>query len=96
MRLSSRALNLSHYESKGYTSVFLGNSEVTFLGEREDAALCPPVYRVLVIYGVAVSEQYVVEFPCFPYFWRYFINTGSFPVFNFSLYYVEFFLSKLS
>ena len=71
-------LNLCRHESKGNSPVVLGNSEVKFLGEREDVALYPSVYCVLIIYGVAVSEQYVVEFPCFPYFWWYFINTGSF------------------
>ena len=65
--------------SKRYTSVVLVYSEVTLLGEREDAS----VYYVLLIYDVAVSEQYVVEFPCFLYFWGYFIKTCNFPAFNF-------------
>ena len=46
--------------------------EVTFLGKREDAALGPPIYCILIIYGFAASEQYVIEFPCFPYIWWYF------------------------
>ena len=49
--------NLSCYGSKSYTPVFLGNSEVIFLGETEDAALCRSVPSFLVIYGVAESEQ---------------------------------------
>ena len=79
LQLSSR-VNL---RSKSYTLVVFGNSKVTFLGDRNDVALCPSIYCVLVIYGVALSEQYVVRFSCFPYFWRYFIETGNFPVFNF-------------
>ena len=55
-------INMSRYGSKGYTSVVLGNSEVTLLEERKDAALCPSLYCFLVIYGVAVSEQQVIEF----------------------------------
>ena len=82
--------------SKGYTTVVLDYSEVTLIEERENAVLCPFVYYVLVIYGVAVSEQYVVEFPCFPNFWGYFIKTSSFLIFNFCYYYGEFFLHKLS
>ena len=58
---------VGRYGSKGYTSVILNYFEVTFLKEKEDAALCPSVNYVLVVYGVAVSEQYVVEFPCFFY-----------------------------
>ena len=33
-------LNLSRYGSIGYTDVVNDNSEITLLGEREDAALC--------------------------------------------------------
>ena len=65
---SQSIVNLGCYESKDYASVILGYSEVPLLGEREDAALCLFICYVMVIYGVAVSEQYVVEFPCFPYF----------------------------
>ena len=74
-------VNLSHYGSKGYALVVLGNSKVTFLKEKKDVALFPFVYCVLVIYDVAVLEQYVIEFPYFPYFWGYFIKTSSFRVF---------------
>ena len=49
--------------------VVLGYFEVILLREREDASLCPSVYWVLVIYGITVSEQYVVEFPGLSYFW---------------------------
>ena len=73
-------INLSRYGSKGITSVVLGNSGVSFLGERVDAAFCPFLYCILVI-----SEHCVVEFRCLPYFWWYFIKTDSFPVFNFFL-----------
>ena len=34
---------------------------------------------ILVIYCVAESEQYVIEFLCVPYFWWYFVEFGSFP-----------------
>ena len=66
--------DLSRYGFKGYTSVVLGYSKVTLLREREDAYLCPSVYCVLVIYSNTVSELYVVEYPCLPYFWGYFIK----------------------
>ena len=69
-----RIINLNRYESKGYATVVLGNYGVTFLGEREDSAFCPPLYCVLVIYGVSVSEQLVIEFPYLPYFWWYFVQ----------------------
>ena len=49
-------VNLSRYLSKGYTSVFHGHSEVTFFVKKEDAALCPSIYCVLVQYGIAESE----------------------------------------
>ena len=62
--------------------IFYSNySEVTLLRERKIAALFPSFYCFLVI-----SEQYVVEFSCLPYFWEYFIKTCSFPIFNFSSY----------
>ena len=64
-------VDLGRYGCKGYTSV-VGYSEVTFLGEREDASFCPSVYCVPVIYGVTVSEQYIIEFRCLSYFWGYF------------------------
>ena len=57
-------VDLGHYGCKGYTSVVLGYSEVTLLGEREDATLCPSVYCGLVIYSIVVSKQYVIEFLC--------------------------------
>ena len=40
-----------------YASVVLGNSVVTLLEDGEDAAFCPSLYRVLVIYSVAESVQ---------------------------------------
>ena len=66
-----------------YTSVVLGNSNVKFQGEREDAAFYPSLYHILVVYGVAVSEQYVVKSLCFPYFGGYLFKTLSFPIFDF-------------
>ena len=62
-------VDLGCYGFKAYTSVFLGYFVITLLGEREDASLCPSINCVLVIHRDAVSEQYVVEFPCCPYFW---------------------------
>ena len=73
MVVKRSTVDLARYVCKDYASVVFGYSEVTLLSEREDAALCPSVNYVLVIYGVAVSELYVVEFPCLPYFWGYFI-----------------------
>ena len=96
MRLRSRALYILAAIRKVYTSVVLGYSEVTLLREREDAALFPSAYCVFVIYSITESEQYVVEFPGFPYFWWYFIKLWCFSIFNFSFYWVEFFLRKLS
>ena len=75
-------------QSKGYTSIVVGYFEGTLLDEREDAALYPSVYYVLVIYGVVVSEQYAIEFPCFLFFWGYFIKTCCFPVFIFILFFL--------
>ena len=69
---------------KCYTSVVLVYSDVTLLKERENASFCPSVYCVLVIYGITVLEQYVIEFPGLPYFSGYFIKPSCFPVFNFS------------
>ena len=46
-------INLSCYRSKSFASVVLGDSMVTFLREGEDAILCPSLYCVLVIYGIA-------------------------------------------
>ena len=50
------------------------------LREGEDASLCPSVYLVLIIYGITVSEQCVVELPGLPYFWEYFIKPCSFSI----------------
>ena len=66
------------------TSVVLGHSEITIFREREDAFLYPSVYSVMVIYGMTVTKQYVVEFPGLPYFWGYFIELCFFSIFNFS------------
>ena len=56
--------------------VILANSEVTFLREREDAAFCPSVYCILIIYGLTLLEQYVVKFLYIPYIYIY-ILAGS-------------------
>ena len=49
-----------------YTSVGLGNSVVTFVGKRKNAAFRPSLYSyVLVMYVFPVSEHYVVKFPFF-------------------------------
>ena len=93
---SQGIINLNHYESKAYTPVILDNSEVNLRRERKDTSICSSLYRVLVIYGIAVSELQVVEFPCLTYFCWYYIKSGSFRVYNFSLNYVEFSLSKVS
>ena len=67
-------VDFHHYGSKGYTPVVLGNSKVNFLGEREDRALFPSALQY---------QRSIIKFPCFPYFWWYFIKTCSVPVFNF-------------
>ena len=77
-------------EIRVYALVVLGNPEVTFRGEREDATFCLSIYCVLVLYGVAVLELYVFKFLCLPYFWWYFIKTGSFPILNLCSYDVKF------
>ena len=51
-------INLSLYLSKGYASVVLGCSEVTFLREKEDAAFYPSLYCVLVIYGLKYQSPH--------------------------------------
>ena len=77
-------IDLGCFGCKGYTSVVLGYSEVILLGERNNVALWPSVCYVMAIYGIAVSEQYDVEFLCLLYFWVYFIKTCCFPICNFS------------
>ena len=58
MRLSSSGIvNLDHDGNKSYASVVLGYSKVNLLVEREDAALCPSVNYIRVIYGVTVSDS---------------------------------------
>ena len=52
-------VNLDRFGSMRYTAGVIGYSEVIFIDEREDAAFCPFVYYVLVVYTVAVSELYV-------------------------------------
>ena len=66
---SESIVDLGRYGCKGYTSKVFSYSKVTFLGEIEDGSLCPSVCCVFVIYGVILSEQYVVEVPCLSYFW---------------------------
>ena len=51
--------------------------------EGEDAYLHPSVYRILIIYGITVSEQYVVKLSSLPYFWWYFTQPCCFSIFNF-------------
>ena len=58
-------VNISRYGSKDYALVVLSHSEVTLLEKREGTVFCLSVYCVLVTYSIAVSEQYVVEFPVF-------------------------------
>ena len=50
-------INLNRFGRKGYVSVVRGDSQVTFLGEGEDATFCTSLYCFLAIYGVEVSEQ---------------------------------------
>ena len=71
-------LDISRYGFQGYTPVVLGKSEITLLREGEDASLCPSVYCVLIIYGITVSEQYVIEFLGLPYLWGILSNPSAF------------------
>ena len=81
--------NLSIYSSNCYGSVVLSNFEVAF-GEREDVAFCPLLYCVLLINNNVGLKKYVIKFPCFPYFSRYFVEACSFTAFNFFQYFVKF------
>ena len=49
--------------------------------EGEDASLHPSDYRILIIYGIEVSEQHVVEFSGPIHFWGYFIEPFLFLIF---------------
>ena len=83
-------VNLGPYLSKGYAPVVLDNSKVTCLGGRKDVALCPSIYCVLFIYGVAVSESWSSNFfffhssggissrPAAPLFLIFVNNTSSY------------------
>ena len=57
------------YGCKCYTLVVFGKSEVPLFREGEYASLHPSIYRILIVYCVAVSEQYVVELSGLLYFW---------------------------
>ena len=50
-------INFSSYRSKSYTYVVVGDFEVTFLREGEDAAFCPSFCCILFIYGIAKLKQ---------------------------------------
>ena len=73
MQLCSRALYILAAMDMCYTSVVLGNPRSPFLGEGKYTSLHPFLYRILIISGITVSEQYVVEFSGLPYFWGHFI-----------------------
>ncbi len=60
--------------------------------EGEYASRHPSISWILIVYCVAVSEQYVVELSGLPYFRGNFVQPCSFPIFNFSENRVEFFL----
>ena len=83
MWLCSRALYiLAPMDVMVIPCYFLANMRVPLLKEGEDVSLCPSVYCVLIIYCIAMSKQYVVEFPGLSYFWWYFIKLCSFSIFN--------------
>ena len=50
-------INPSNYRSKSYASLVLGDSEVTFLREGEDAAFCPSLYCILFIYSITKLKK---------------------------------------
>ena len=69
--------------------LYLGSSWLIrgrFFREREDASLHPSVCRLLIIYCITVSEQYVVELSDLLYFWGNLIEPCGFSIFNFSKY----------
>ena len=47
---------LSQFQVRCDCDVVLGDSEVNFLREKEDAAFCLSLYCILFIYGVAISK----------------------------------------
>ena len=49
----------SRYENKGYASIVVGDSDVIFLGEGEDAAFYPSLYCILIIYN-----KYIYIYVC--------------------------------
>ena len=51
---------------------------VALLKEGKGDSFCPSVYCVLIIYGITVSEQYVIELPGLPYFWGISSNPAAF------------------
>ena len=59
-------INFSNYSSKSYASVVLNDSEVNFLGEKEDAAFCQFLYCVLFVWVFFFVK--VVKFSCLLYF----------------------------
>ena len=74
---------------------FLANPRSPFLGK---GRMHPFIHLSIGfrLYTALVSERNVIEFPGFPHFWGYFIEHCCLPIFNFSQYRVEFFLSKRS
>ena len=83
IRFRSRELYILAAMDVSMFSVVLGWSKVTLFRERGDASLHPSIYRILIVYCIAVSEQYVVELSGLPYIWGNFIKPCSFPIFNF-------------
>ena len=50
-------INLSFYRSKSYAFVVLCDSELSLLREENDAAFCPFLYCILIIYSIANSKK---------------------------------------
>ena len=62
-------------------------TEVALFWEVEDASFDLSVYRILIIYGITVSEQYVVDLSGLPYFWGYFMKPCCFSIFFFFFFF---------
>ena len=61
--LDFKFVDLGRYESKGYTSVVHGYSEVTLHGERGDAALYPSVYCVIDLVFIVILITFRSIYP---------------------------------
>ena len=71
-------INLSSFSNNSYAFIVLCDSEVTYLGEGENAAFCLFFICVLYIHSVAKSKCHVLKFSCLLYLVRNFVEACSF------------------